>query len=168
MRWIPFLLLASCAHTYPCAEPDAPYTRIRGMKICAPEPYPDGDIERVFDEMERQVMDWYQHVEDIPQELKKHDVFVRFIDAAMSMECERVEGSTYLCENHIGGRNHGRNIYVAWSPCLKHTRFVHEVLHSVERYYLGGTSSRHDTPGFFGNGGVEWAANELELKSCTN
>lgn len=115
------------------------------------------EVEQVVEAVE-DVSNQYYRVKNLPQTLDKHDVRVIMTDRHLASDCKHIDADVYVCDA-LGGVNFGgTKLYVEYyGGCLAYTALAHELLHSVDRYYLGGPHG-HSTPFMF-----EQAADDPEL-----
>lgn len=118
----------------------------RGLQVSLDE------IEYMVGVLEEQIQFFYPEISNLPEAFKNLEATVTFIDGDLALDCSRVPNSPEgleVCRN-IGGVNYlYHNMFVEYHRCLSWTALGHELLHSVENYYLGVDDARHDTEWFF-------------------
>jgi hypothetical protein len=148
------LLVASCGMEE--AECTSEWFEAAGLKIC------DNDLGVSADEVKLAVetlesdltsRERYTHITNLEDTFKKKNIEVIFTDEDLGINCRKVDewGQIYYCERTPYGVNidHVRS-YVTFNECLAWTALVHELLHSIEYFYLGvEDGGNHDTPEFF-------------------
>ena len=109
------------------------------------------EVDRAVDLLELELNKVYPKINNIASKFREKDVMVVFLDENLAVDCEEIDRGVYICEKYAGGVNVDSNtLYVGWHPCLGFTAFPHELLHSVENFYLDiKDGSKHDTPYFF-------------------
>lgn len=154
------IFLASCGKSYDCDSPDF---HTAGLDVCAkglsvvPE-----HVELAVQFVEQRTQEVYPEVVETAKKYNNKGVLVVFLDSDLSVECEEIENGIYKCKQHIGGANTnwGRKMFVKYHKCLAFTSLPHELLHSIEEFYLGGYSKDHETPEMFvqdaENQGIEY------------
>jgi len=154
------LFCCACEPTDKCLEPEV---YAAGMCILSEYTVNVDEIEYTVDLLEKEVRaKGYDEVEDFAKYLDINDTHVEFIDDFLSMGCEYYENDVYKCDMHISGVNYGgTDIYVQYHKCLGITAFAHELLHSIEWFYLNGMVGEHMTPWFYEEYGI--AANDPEI-----
>jgi hypothetical protein len=148
------LTVASCGRgEVPC---NSGWFDAAGLRICDNDLGVSSDeIELAIDILEEDLTSRtrYTNIVDLRGTFKDNDIEVIFTDKDIGVNCERVDewGDVYYCERAVSGVNldHVRN-YVIFDECLGRTSFIHELLHSIEYFYLDiEDGSEHDTPEFY-------------------
>jgi len=92
--------------------------------------------------------------ENFQSDLAYYRVRVAIVDAILVRKCKRVSGvggqySVYVCKESLGGINyHSDSIIVSGNPkCLTLSGFTHELLHTLDSFYLGHDG--HSAPYMF-------------------
>ena len=137
-----------------------------GLKVCSEGPLSAEEIEYTVRVVEEKTAERYSQVSNLKEKLKNHKVHIYFIDDPLSMECKELEHGIFRCEKHISGVNvNGDVIYVKYHKCLAYTSVGHEILHSIERYYLGDIPhGDHATPWLFEQADWEHYTETVEYK----
>jgi len=113
------------------------YEDVAGLTICSDGKVDPDEIRYAVQVIEQQTAIRYPEVNNLAELLKEKKVSVYFIDEALAVNCEPVENGVYRCDKDIGGANvDGHRIYVRYNSCLAFTSLGHEILHSIEKYYL--------------------------------
>jgi hypothetical protein len=123
-----------------------------GIGICSEKPLDRQEIEYSVGVLEEKVAEVYPQVSNLPAMFDKHWVNVFFVNDLLAAECEEIDDGISRCEDFIGGVNtdNGITIYVAYYPCLADTSFSHELMHSIETFYLKGVDKiGHGPPQFY-------------------
>lgn len=113
------------------------------------------DINRVVSVTELETQRYYSEVINTVDRFKKEKIRVEFIDGNLAVDCEKYEKGVYECEDYILGVNYDAHmIYVSYDSCLGNTALAHELLHSIEHFYLDvafdkDESNDHSTPWLF-------------------
>jgi hypothetical protein len=149
--------------------------KISGLNICdngfdiLPE-----DIEHTVSVLEQETNIRYPEISNLKRIFNNNNVTVTFTDAALATNCQQIEGTNnrvYACERSLGGFNeNGNTLYVRYNDCLAYSSLSHELLHSIEFYYLDiKNGANHDTPFFFirRDGVVEENLETIEFKTTS-
>lgn len=144
------ILMLSCGEEEPTIKCKQEFTA-GGLKVCSEADVSADEIERSVQIVEEQVKERYPEVSNLKDKLKNKKVHIYFIDDPLSMECSEIEHGIFRCDKHISGVNvDGDVIYVQYYKCLAYTSMGHEILHSIEKYYLGDIPhGDHATPWLF-------------------
>ena len=139
---------------------------VAGLEICSEGKISTAEIEYMVQVVEQQTAIRYPEVKDLPKALKDHSVKVYFVDDDMAVKCEEIEYDVYRCDSNVSGVNvDGHNIYVRYYPCLAYTSLGHELLHSIESYYLDTPDDvDHTTPWLFEIGNMDNYKDTVEYK----
>lgn len=91
----------------------------------------------------------YYDVKNLPRMLEKHKVALYMTNQQLVDDCRDLGADVYICDDISGVNFDGDQMYVEYyGGCLAWTALAHELLHSVDRYYLGGPHG-HSTPYMF-------------------
>lgn len=167
------LLVASCGKgEAPC---NSKWFDAAGLKIC------DNDLGVSSDEVELAVdilesdlnsRDIYSDITGLRKTFADNNTEVIFTDKDLAVNCEEVDewGGISFCEKDVWGVNiNWERIYIHFDDCLAWTAFIHELLHSVEHYYLDvQDGSKHDTPEFFVQGWKTVYENSITVEHTAN
>ncbi|MHA2280177.1 MAG: hypothetical protein ACXAC5_04805 [Promethearchaeota archaeon] len=159
------LITASCKGEAECSSD---WFKAAGLEIC------DNDLGVSSDEVEYAVdvlenntssRSRYSDVTGLKKTFKDNQIEVIFTDQGIATGCEQVDGwgDIYYCDRFTIGVNlDGVRIYVKYNDCLSRTAFIHELLHSIEYFYLNvEDKNAHNTPEFFVKVGQE-SGNTIE------
>jgi len=137
-----FLLLfvASCGKDE--ARCTSEWFEAAGLKICDNDLGVSSDeVELAVDILENDLTSRvrYVYVTELKKTFEEEGIEVIFTDKGIGVDCEEVDewGEIYYCEASVHGVNidHVRN-YVVYHDCLAWTALVHELLHSIEYFYI--------------------------------
>lgn len=106
------------------------------------------DISILVSIVEEEVQRVYPEVTNLVKTLEDHDVSVLFVTGGLAVGCVELQRDIYQCAKLAAGVNvDGDAIFVSLRAegCLAVMSLGHELLHSVEAYYLGGFSQDHST-----------------------
>ncbi len=170
-----FLLLTNCggdgtAFTDFCLERfDA-----GGMDICSEfetSSYLPTLIDDLTDLVEAEAQVYYPEVINLREMLADKNVTVTLIDDSLSINCAPIHNNIDRCEGTLSGFNRGgKDITVSYVSCNSMSTLGHEILHSVEQYYLGGLTPEHTTSDMFDetNGGekIETQVRKIVYNRC--
>lgn len=122
-----------------------------GIFICSEGKLDANEIEYAVQVVEGETSLVYPEVVSLEKTLKDNEVAAYFIDENLALNCELIEHDVYRCEDYLNGVNYGGNhLYVRYHSCLAMTSLGHELLHSIEAYYLNRfDETGHLTPGLF-------------------
>lgn len=143
-------VLASCGRAYdPCLSD----TFISGgLEVCHNNlPISPGDIELGVNLLQKAINIYYPDITNIEDTFEQEIVKVIFLDAYLSYSCIDIDSGVNICSQHIGGIaiDGAKTLYVQYKPCLGNSSFQHELMHSVEKFYLGNGDPTHSTEHFF-------------------
>jgi hypothetical protein len=113
------------------------------------------DINRMMEVIETETQYYYPEVVNIVDKFAEEKIRVEFIDGNLAFNCEEYERDVYECDDYIYGINYDSHmIYVSYNECIGNTALAHELLHSIDHFYLGAKydkdkSNDHSTPWLF-------------------
>jgi len=110
------------------------------------------EVETLIEIVETETKQYYPGVDNLPKKFKDKGIDVLFIDDHLAQDCEEIELGIYRCENTLGGAtidDGSVRIYLVYRECLAYSALDHEVLHLIEKLYLGGSPGDHSTPSLF-------------------
>ena len=145
-----------------------------GLNICSEDEINPDEIEYAVQIVQEKTAEKYPQVVDLKNTLSENNTKVYFINDNLNIDCEKIKQDIYRCHDNMGGINIEKEIYVIYNNCLGKTAFAHEILHSIEIYYLSDVAvGGHQTVDFFtqtyGVGAVEhkiWTELMNNLESC--
>jgi hypothetical protein len=151
--------IVACGSENPNCNPDKYDFWVDGVPVClAPKTQqvlPEY-VSMAMDFVEQEAQRYYPEVQNVKQIFAAQLEFIYMTPKALADQCIMLEPGIYSCERHLGGVNveRGRRIYVgSWhedrKPCLSFSSLIHELLHSIEYFYLGDSVGDHETPYFF-------------------
>lgn len=146
------LLSASCGGTFWVEEcPGDWFFEAGGLIVCSEGELDPAEVEYAVQITEAETAVRYPEVSNLKDTLKNNEVAAYFVDDDLALDCEKLDENIYRCGDTIGGANYnGEELYIRYHPCLALTALGHELLHSVERYYLDTFfTSDHTTPWLF-------------------
>ena len=157
-KYLALVLLAGCGEV-PCFN--SFYTA--GMLVCYDHPSQQESeqvsaqvIEDLVQITEEETQVWFPEVKNLTDVLASHYVELTFTHALMGFNCSAYYGNTQItqCERRIEGfNNNGTAIVVRYEDCKANYIIGHELLHSVEAFWLGGMTD-HITPDLWEKGKV--------------
>ena len=147
------LIVALCA----CGRTDVPEVNCNykfnagGLKVCSEGELSPAEVEFAVQATEEQTALRYPQVVGLKETLEHNKVNVWVVDDPLAMNCEELEQGIYRCDKYIGGVNvDGDVIYVRYNSCSAYIPLGHELLHSIEKYYLPDIPhGDHETPWLF-------------------
>ena len=115
------------------------YKYVAGLCIGGTQEVEDDEIIEIVNITDKLVNKFYVNVSNIENTFKKANIIVEFY--TQKEVCDDKYYDKDLCVTYDGTNRHGRNIKVLLkeTKCnnkLKDSPFVHELLHSIEWYYL--------------------------------
>lgn len=136
-----------CSHKY----------NIDGISVCSIKPIKIKQVIATIEWTSSYAKYYYPQVGNLLEDLKKKEAKLYFTkgDVYLAKNCKETEfDDLHECELVIGGqnRNHGTTIISKYHECLGGTALVHELLHSIEIFYIkdiAGDRNDHMTPYFF-------------------
>lgn len=150
-----------------------------GLTACTPQPLDSDEITRTVELVELEVQKHYPQVTNLSKSLREFDVWVHFIDTEgdLALGCDNTQfEDLYVCDKTITGHNKGGSLLIVqYRECLGYSSLAHEIIHSVEFFYLMDIIediNSHMTPHLFtssGPGSVEELVESQmieELDSC--
>jgi len=122
-----------------------------GLEICSEQSLDPQEIEYAVQVVEEQTALKYPQVVNLAGTLEENGVSVYITDDPLSLNCEEMALGVYRCEDHIGGVNFsGLLIFVRYDVCSAFIPLGHELLHSIEQFYLNDIPhGDHETPWLF-------------------
>ena len=155
MSRIAFLIvtfLQACGSEELCQNSDL---KFGGLCIQKGFDIQEEDINCMMEVIETETRYYYSEVTNIVNKFEKEKIRVEFIDGNLAMGCEKYEKDVYECDDYISGVNYdAQMIYVSYDSCIGNTALAHELLHSIDHFYLGEVfdkdeSNDHSTPWLF-------------------
>lgn len=151
---VSILLIASCGYDIDCNHS----FWAGGITFCYQAPFdspPDTQmVEEIVADIEYVSNTFYSHIGGLRQVLQDVNTVVYVTMGDLREDCMEAPSSDYqLCYSDMGGYNSSDDgLIVIEEPgvnntCLLRGVFMHEVLHTVDHAFLGG--SGHSTPYFF-------------------
>ena len=151
MRLLAAILLITICSCEPSNRCEYPEVYAAGMCVLSEYEVNVEEIEYTVEVLEREVRaKGYSEVRDFVTALDMNKVAVEFIDSKLAIGCERHERDVHTCDMFISGVNYGGvDMYVQHHDCLGITALAHELMHSIEAFYLDGMVGEHMTPWFY-------------------
>ena len=107
------------------------------------------EIEQTVEALEYFTQEYYPKVSNLTQKFEKHNISVYLTDRNLVKDCSNIYDEVEMCDNIAGVNIGGSKIYVEYfGGCLAFSSLAHELLHSIDTYYLDGPHG-HSTPYFF-------------------
>lgn len=144
---------------FSCSEPPMCISAFPagGMNFCiqydtSTEPINTNIIEDLVSITEFSASEYYPTIVGVRDMLDRHDVTVVVTKLNLVQYCHDAPfNDTYVCEKDISGINSNSDFIMIEDPMIKNCFFfsalMHEILHTIDDVYLGG--SNHDTPYMF-------------------
>jgi hypothetical protein len=149
----------------------ADYTNSGGMDFCSEVELPnyfDSGVEKTVALVEREAKRYYGNVGGFRSDLELNNISVYILAKGplLAKKCNKYYGDVWRCEEGLQGFNHakGNHIELIWYSCSSLTILAHELFHSIEHFYLFGSTSDHSTPFIWGDrGALRNVNNELMI-----
>lgn len=147
-----FITQLGCGEEELCQSSDL---KLGGLCIQKGFDVREGEINAMIDVLETTTQKHYPEVVDIAGKFRDEKVRVEFTKDDLALHCEKYEKDVYQCKDLVLGVNYGgHHIYLSYDECLGDTALSHELLHSIEQFYLGVKSDKdksndHLTPWLF-------------------
>jgi len=159
MKFAWLCMAVICLMQYGCGEDLCQKSDLHYGGLCIQKGFniAKDEVETLVAVTEAEVQRYYPEVVDIKNKFKDEQIRVEFIDGLLAMDCDNYEKDVYVCEHYIGGVNYNaHHIYVEYDECLGATALAHELLHSIDDFYLDAVydnneENDHDRPWFFTN-----------------
>lgn len=155
-----FISLLVCITLYGCTYHNYRCTfthSVNGIDLCVDHGIDIHNPDMVLDiiDIVESNASTYYNVTGLQKTLAEHQLFIILTDRTIVGDCttithhESVE-TIQVCETNYGGfNNQGNFIVVKYQPCLGATHLAHELLHSIQRYYIGESGNDHSTAMMF-------------------
>lgn len=146
------ILQTACGNEAICQKSDL---KFGGLCIQKGYDISESDINDVISATEKETSKHYPSVINIAQTFRSEKIRVEFVDGKLAMNCDHYERDVYSCEEYIAGVNYDAHyIYSIYNECLADTALAHELLHSIELFYLDigfdrNENNDHNTPWLF-------------------
>ena len=152
---ITLLLSMSCGGAI--VIPECTYLfEVDGVTICAGNEVDPVEISKTIKWVEEKTQVHYPQVTNLANTLAKNNVWIFFLDIEgyLATNCfETLFEGVYVCDQIINGQNRDGIVLLSrYHSCLAYTALGHEILHSVEIFYLkdiAGDLHDHMTPYLF-------------------
>jgi hypothetical protein len=133
-----------------------------GLDVCSPYYIDPVEIEQVVRITQEEVQKYYPQVTNLEDKLSLNAVIAHFVDGLLLNNCVETQiPGQYICDDPADGKNFFSSvILVSYRDCLGSTALAHEILHSIEFFYMlyeDINVASHMTPHLF----TDWA---LEVK----
>ena len=148
------IFLLGCNQSHECVDSFSS----GGMGFCiqydaSAEPINKNIIEDIVEIIELSAQKYYSHIVNVRDMLDNYNVTVLVTEFDIVRYCHKASiNDVMVCEEDLGGINSRSDFILIESPFVKNCFFysplMHEILHTVDDVYLGG--SNHNTPYMFG------------------
>jgi len=162
-----FLITASCGDWYFC---ETEWYEVAGLQVCD-NGYDvwNYEIKQAVETLQEHITTYYPEVIEIEETFSKHQVDLTFTEKTMAMECKKIRTNVYACDRiHTAVNIDGLSIYALYDECLADTPLVHELLHSIEEFYLDGATLKHITPYLFPHKESTPSGSEYSVENIVN
>ena len=166
-------LLVACLFTPGCLLNTGECTQsfvAGGLTVCVQreEPVDPAVVEAIVATTELEVGRWWPKVTGLAAMLESKGVTLTIVDQVLAYRCSQLNGipGLYTCADQFSGANYGgAEIYVFSQGCVGWSALGHELMHSIEAFYLDGLTTNHSTEYLFG-GSVEANINNASRALC--
>jgi hypothetical protein len=125
-----------------------------GMTFCSEVPLPDymaEGVEETVKIVELEAQKYYPNVANFRMDLQLNQAHVMIIareETVLVQDCYVYSGDILRCRKGIGGFTDytGTDTVVQWMSCGSLATLGHELIHTVEAFYINGPTADHSTP----------------------